>query len=110
VATALVLLVLVGHAFVVSATHFHPGRQPGAAPSYGTRVSQPDEAQNTSIANGHEQCLLCRLQRNLISDLQSSPPALCPPRAEGLSPHDSPDASARRAHLLLRQGRAPPHA
>ena len=109
--TALLLLVLTGHAFVVSATHFHPGRQPVALDSAGgAQAVQLADAQTSPPAAGHEQCLLCRLQRNFVSDLQHSAPALDAPRAEALGRVRALDASARQAHLLATPGRAPPSA
>ena len=109
--TALVLLVLTGHAFVVSATHFHPGRQPGpAALAYAGGGDQIAEAQTAPPAGGHEQCLLCRLQRDFVSDLRHSAPALDAPPARVLGRARSLDASARQAHLFATPGRAPPSA
>lgn len=109
--TALVLLVLTGHAFVVSATHFHAGRQFGpAAYGYGAQAAQLAHTQTAPPNGGHEQCLLCRLQRNLVSDLQHSAPALDAPPAEAIGRARSREASARQAHLSARSGRAPPSA
>ncbi|HEV3468053.1 MAG TPA: DUF2946 family protein [Pyrinomonadaceae bacterium] len=111
VTTALVLLVLTGHAFVVSATHFHTARQSGpAAFACGTHAAEHAEAQTPTPAGTHEQCLLCRLQHNFVSDLRDSAPVLDAPPAEALGRVRSLDASARGAHLLAPSGRAPPPA
>jgi hypothetical protein len=107
-ATALVLLVLTGHAFVVSATHFHRARPSAPVAAAGPQLRLPQGAQEAPPAAGHEQCLLCRLQRNLVTDLQHSTPALQAPPAEPLGRSDSSEAPARGAHLLARSGRAPP--
>ncbi|MDQ3806025.1 MAG: hypothetical protein M3416_19615, partial [Acidobacteriota bacterium] len=61
-------------------------------------------------AGGHEQCLLCRLQRDFVSDLQHSAPALDAPPAEALGGARSLDAPVRQAHLCAPSGRAPPSA
>jgi hypothetical protein len=109
--TALMLLVLTGHAFVVSATHFHRARPSApAAADRGPQFNLPQGAQEAPPAGGHEQCLLCRLQRNLVSDLQHYVSTLPTPQAESLGRFNSFDAPARRAHLLARSGRAPPPA
>ncbi|HWS54515.1 MAG TPA: hypothetical protein VN228_10325 [Pyrinomonadaceae bacterium] len=108
--TALVLLVLTGHAFVVSATHFHAGRQPAPACVDGAQVGHFEGTETAPPSGAHEQCLLCRLQRNFVSDLQHNPPALDAPPAEPLGRSRTPDAAARRAHLLAPSGRAPPPA
>lgn len=110
-ATALVLLVLTGHAFAVSATHFHAPREPlPATCADGSQVGHLERTETSQPAGAHEQCLLCRLQHNFISDLRHSAPALDAPPAEALGRARSSAAAARRAHLLARPGRAPPPA
>jgi hypothetical protein len=109
--TALMLLVLTGHAFVVSASHFHRGRQPfNAASAREAQVGLPDSAQSALLAGGHEQCLLCRLQRNLVADLQHATPTLGAPRAAAQDPERRFDAHLPRPALLAPSGRAPPSA
>jgi hypothetical protein len=110
-ATALVLLVLTGHAFVVSATHFHATRQPLPAPcADGSRAGHLERTETSQPAGAHEQCLLCRLQHNFIADPGHAAPALDPPPAEALARSRASADSARRAHLLAPSGRAPPSA
>ena len=108
--TALVLLVLTGHAFVVSATHFHAARQPAPACLDGTQVGHFEYTETSTPSGAHEQCLLCRLQRDFVSDLRHSAPALDAPPAEALGRVRPLDAPARRAHLLAPSGRSPPSA
>jgi hypothetical protein len=109
--TAVVLLILTGHAFVVSASHFHRGRQPfTAASTREARVGLPDAAQSAPLAGGHEQCLLCRLQRNLVADLSHATPTLGAPRAATQNPDRLFHAHVRQPALLAPPGRAPPSA
>jgi hypothetical protein len=109
--TAVVLLVLTGHAFIVSASHFHRVRQPTTAASAGeVQVGRPASAQSAPLAGGHEQCLLCRLQRNLVADLQHAAPMPVAPRAVALDPDRRFDAHVRQPALLAPSGRAPPSA
>ena len=108
--TALLLLVLTGHAFVVSATHFHRFRQSASASAEGAHLSQTDSAQQSPLAAGHEHCLLCRLQRNLVAELQHAAPTLGAPRAEASAPGDRLRPTVRQPALLAPTGRAPPSA
>lgn len=107
-AAGLLLLALTAHAFVASATHFHRLTQPGALPAQATLQNSEDGGGGTPLGGDEKQCLLCRLQRNLVSDLQhaalfiAAPPAWTPV-------HESlHEAVARDGSVLLRQGRAPP--
>lgn len=109
--TAVVLLVLTGHAFVVSASHFHRGWQPSATAEVaaaGARVVAPQSAQPSPLADGHEQCLLCRLQRHLVADLQHAGPTLGAPRAEALDPDRLAGPHLLSASPHAPPGRAPP--
>lgn len=109
--TALVLLVLTGHAFIVSASHFHRApRLATAASARGAQVGLPDAAQRTPLAGGHEQCLLCRLQRHLVAELQHASTSLDAPRFENPVHGSRPDAYIGQTPLLAPPGRAPPSA
>lgn len=109
--TAVVLLVLTGHAFVVSASHFHRAWQPGGAEASGVaRAVRPEGAPRPSLAGGHEECLLCRLQRNFLAVLQPTTPTLGAPRAEAPDPRSRYDFHLRQASLHAPSGRAPPSA
>jgi hypothetical protein len=111
VLTAVVLLVLTGHAFVVGATHFHRGWQPADAGAVASaRAVRPEGVSRPSLGGGHEQCLLCRLQRNLLADLEPTSPSLGAPSAEALEPSSRPASCVRQASLHAPTGRAPPTA
>ncbi|HEV2706407.1 MAG TPA: hypothetical protein VGV59_10815 [Pyrinomonadaceae bacterium] len=106
------LLLLFAHAFMASATHFHRPASAGAtsaansAPtaSYGVR----DEADTERDASFHAQCLLCRLQRNFISDLAHADArtAATPQTHEGGTSHLV--LSFSQGTFLIPAGRAPP--
>ena len=68
-ARGFVLLVLLAHAFFVSATHFHSlaGLNPAGAP--GAALSRQEEGTKAPLSNGEEQCLVCRLQRSFNNGL-----------------------------------------
>ncbi len=106
-ATSLVLLVLIWHAFLVSSTHFHRV-QSVEGESAVASMGRSGGAEHAPPSSAHTQCLLCRLQRNFISDLQQTVPAIAAPesKAQGKAELSSPPASA--AHLLLPSGRGPP--
>jgi hypothetical protein len=98
------------HAFVASTTHFH--RLAGAtAPGYsGAALSANEKTQDTPPAGSHSQCLICRLQRNFISDLQQTISTVAAPPATALVFDTLTDTSVRSAQFLSPSGRAPPHA
>jgi hypothetical protein len=108
-ATSLLLLALFGHAFFAGATHFHRVRGAvGASPvaCAGTR----DDAGQSPSSGSHAECLLCRLQRNYVSDLQHTAPEIaaheCQPQG-----HPGPRPVAPTAgNFLAPSGRAPPRA
>ncbi|HYH84748.1 MAG TPA: hypothetical protein VEX60_04645 [Pyrinomonadaceae bacterium] len=109
-ATGLVLLVLMAHAFVASTSHFH--RLAGAtAPVYsGAALSANEESQDAPPAGGHAQCLVCRLQRNFVSDLQQLIPVVAAPPATAQVFETHTDTSVHSVRFLSPSGRAPPHA
>ena len=109
-ATGIVLLVLMAHAFVASTTHFHRLAW-ASAPGFSRSVlSANEDQQNAPPAGGHTQCLICRLQRNFVSDLQQTIPAVASPLAATLAFETLTDTSDSSAQLLAPSGRAPPHA
>ena len=68
-----VLLFLFVHAFLVTATHgYRFGRV--SLPETRTEVAVVDgkDLSREPEVGGHSQCLLCRLQRNFIADLQKT--------------------------------------
>jgi hypothetical protein len=111
-ATGFVLLFLIWHAFFVSATHLHrDARLEIPATTVGhNSVGSPQDADQSPVAITHAQCLLCRLQRNFICDLEQAMPAtLAPPASmpcwEILQPSPHSETST-----LSPSGRAPPFA
>lgn len=109
---AALLLALLAHAVLVSTTHFHRAGQAASAAPPG--VSQARDAKDSGAspdAGGqHAQCLLCRLQRNLVSDLHDSTPSFAAPQR--ISPRFAapPVLSDADRSFLIPAGRAPPHA
>ena len=108
-AKGFVLLLLLAHAFFASATHFHgvagldPTRASGAA------LSPSEEGRKAPLANGEEQCLVCRLQRNFNSGLmRHAAPEVAAPVADSVVLPALEQASAQSAHRLSATGRAPP--
>src|SRR5215218_4963643 len=83
-AAGLLLLALTAHAFVAGATHFHRLPQLGASPAQTIFQNGEDRGESAPLGGDEKQCLLCRLQRNLVSDLQyaalfiAAPPASTP--------------------------------
>jgi hypothetical protein len=109
-AVGLLLLAVMAHAFVAGATHFH-GRGVSAAQSSQAALHDGDGGdRSVPLAGDEAQCLLCRLQRNLVSDLQSAASALAPPTADAPVYAPQRDAPARASSTLRPSGRAPPSA
>jgi len=100
-----VLLLVFAHAVLAGATHFHRvSRQVGeTAPS-----AHRDEADDGQSAQGHMQCVLCRLQRQFVSDHRPSGPRFILPTSADESFAGRPGAAVSNAHPLLKKGRGPP--
>ncbi|HEX8351813.1 MAG TPA: hypothetical protein VF611_02735 [Pyrinomonadaceae bacterium] len=109
-AAGLLLLVVTAHAFVASATHFHRGAVSGAQSSLAALHGSGQDGQSVPLAGDDAQCLLCRLQRSFVSDLQSATPAVEPPPTDALDYAALRNVSARASRSLLPPGRAPPSA
>lgn len=110
-AAGTLLLVLTVHAFVASATHSHRLPQLGAAPAQTLFQNGEGRGEGTTPGGDEKQCLLCRLQRNFVSDLQQATVIIAAPPAWTPVPEPLHTAAAARAGIvLLRQGRAPPAA
>ena len=107
-AAAWLLLALTAHAFVASATHFHRLPQPGASPAQVTFRNGEDRSEGAPLGGDEKQCLLCRLQRNLVTDLQHAALVIVAPPAWTPAPELLHEAPARAGASLTRQGRAPP--
>jgi len=107
-AAGLLLLALTAHAFVASATHFHRLPRPGASHAQVNLQSGEDRGKGAPLGGDEKQCLLCRLQRNLVSDLQHAALVIAPPPAWTPGHELLHEVAARPGPVLLRQGRAPP--
>jgi len=107
-AAGLLLLALTAHAFVAGATHFHRLAHHGASATQTLFQNGQERGEGAPLNGDEKQCLLCRLQRNLVSDLQHAALIIAAPPAS--TPEHEPlhEAAARRGTVLLRQGRAPP--
>ena len=101
------LLVLAAHAFVASATHFHAPSARAAASSQ-TALASQSEGERGTPPSGDTRCFLCRLQRDFVSDLQHSVPALALPAPATLEHESAQQTPALTTRTLLRRGRAPP--
>jgi len=104
----MLLLALTVHAFVAGATHFHSLPQPGASPAQTSFQNGEDPGGGSPLGADEKQCLLCRLQRNLVTDLQHAALIIAASPAWTPSYELLHEAVAREGSLLLRQGRAPP--
>ena len=107
-AAGLLLVALMAHAFVAGATHLHRLPQPGAGPARVVLQNGEGRGESAPLGGDERQCLLCRLQRNLVSDLQHAAPVIAPPPALTPVHEHLHEVAARAGTLLLRQGRAPP--
>jgi hypothetical protein len=97
------------HAFVVTATHFHVAAGLDPSRASGAAVTRQDESRKAPLANGEEQCLVCRLQRNFNSGLmRHATPEVASPLAKPPAFPSLEQASARIAQRLSATGRAPP--
>ena len=107
-AAGLLLLALTAHAFVAGSTHFHRPAQPGTSPAQAAAQSGEERGRGAPLAGDEKQCLLCRLQRNFISDLQHAALLIAPPPARAHGHEHPQERVALYGPALLRQGRAPP--
>lgn len=104
-----VLLLLLAHAFLVSATHFHRVAGLNSSQASGTALSRSDEGRKAPLTNGEEQCVVCRLQRNFNSGLMHhAAPEVAAPVVNSVVLTSLEEASAQSAHTLSATGRAPP--
>ena len=107
-AAGLLLLALMAHAFVAGATHIHLLQQLGPSPAQVALQNGEDRSEGVPLGGDEKQCLLCRLQRNLVSDLQHAALVIAAPPALTPGPELLKEAAARAGTPILRLGRAPP--
>jgi hypothetical protein len=103
------LLILVAHAFLVSATHFHRTERVGKSlAAFSLSAEDFSKSDGGLESNSHAQCLLCRLQRNFVAEL-SSPASFSAVALQKLPAKEISSASAHsNGAFLLPAGRAPP--
>ena len=102
---ALLLLFVFAHAVLAGATHFHRVSQPGDGGHASAREQSADDGVSSK---GHLQCVLCRLQRQFVSDGRPAGPKVIVPTADAAGPETHLCAAVSDAHPLLKRGRAPP--
>jgi hypothetical protein len=107
-AAGMLLLALTAHAFVASSTHFHRLPQLGNVPAQLALQNAESGGEGVPLGGDEKQCLLCRLQRNLVSDLHHAALFIAAPPARTPVPEPLQEAAERAGTVLLRQGRAPP--
>lgn len=108
-AKSFVLLLLLAHALVASATHFHHAAGLYTAGAQGAALSREKDGGEAPLTNGDEQCLACRLQRNFASGLVRHAAPEVAPQAARPTGFASPGATSdHSAHTLSATGRAPP--
>jgi hypothetical protein len=107
-AAGLLLLVLAAHAFVASATHFHGTTVPGAQSAHAALIGRDSGGQSAPLAGDDAQCLLCRLQRNLISEVLNATLTVAPLPAEPPSYAALREVAALASRAQLPPGRGPP--
>ena len=103
------MLLLVFHAAQASAAHTHlapnlSAQAPGASPS----VSDGGGGFDSRGLNTHAQCPVCRLQRNLSSNLHNSAPVTVTPRTIRLRIEPVAADSGHTRPSRASAGRAPP--
>lgn len=109
-AAGLLLLAVTAHAFVAGATHFHGRAFPVAQSTQAAFQGDEGGRGGAPLSGDEAQCLLCRLQRSFVADLEGATLAPAPPPSDAHG-YDAPrNASARSARSLLPSGRAPPSA
>lgn len=107
-AAGLLLLALTAHAFIAGTTHFHRIPPSRALPAQVVLGSGEGRGEGTPLGGDEKQCLLCRLQRNLVTDIEHTTLVIAAPHAWTPVPEHLHQASARAGTATHRQGRAPP--
>jgi hypothetical protein len=103
------MLFLVFHAVQASAAHTHLAPNPSAGQAGASPcVTDADEGLDPRGLNTHAQCPVCRLQRNLSSNLHNSAPVSIEPRAIRLGVEPVAAAPGHTRPSRASAGRAPP--
>jgi hypothetical protein len=106
-ASSLVLLVLVAHALFVCVTHHHERTRIPSEFAIATLTAEDGDSSNTPDSNSDSHCLSCRLQRNFVSNVNSSSLTMELPQEALLRENLSIDLHSYTCLLAL-SGRAPP--
>jgi hypothetical protein len=101
------LLLLFGHAFLVSATHCHRSAWSAKGQS-GVVLGVREDATGLTETGVHAQCLLCRLQRNFVADYHKVSTPLDAPRQVLSLGELPPPLSPVARPFSVPSGRAPP--
>ncbi len=109
-AAGLLLLAVTAHAFVAGSTHFHNVTQGGAQPAHLALTGNDEGGRGTPLGGEDAQCLLCRLQRNLVTEALNGALTVAPLPAEPIVYAALGDAPACDSRAQLPPGRAPPYA
>ena len=107
-AAGLLLLVLTAHAFVASATHFHRTNVPGAQSAHASLLGRDAGGQSAPLGGDDAQCLLCRLQRNLVSEVLNATLIVAPLPAEPFRYAPLREVAALASRAQSPPGRGPP--
>jgi hypothetical protein len=107
-AVGLLLLVVTAHALVAGATHFHVRALPHARATQAALQGDEEGSRGVPLAGDEAQCLLCRLQRSFVSDLQSTTFSVASPSTEAPGHDALRSVSVRASRSLRPAGRGPP--
>ena len=107
-AAGLLLLAVTAHAFVAGATHFHRASAGGAQSAHLALTGRDAGGRGDPLGGDDAQCLLCRLQRNLVTEALDGALTVAPLPAESIVYAALGDASACDSRAQLPPGRAPP--
>jgi hypothetical protein len=102
------MLLLVFHAVQASAAHTHPAPNLSAQASGASPCVSDGAGLDSRGLNSHEQCPVCRLQRNLSSNLHSAAPVSIAPPTARLRVAQVAAALGHTRPSRASAGRAPP--
>jgi hypothetical protein len=103
------LLALFAHAFLVSVTHCHRFvRAGGPGAEYSVGVGDREDSSRPAEFGGEAQCLLCRLQRNFVTDFDTVSLPVDAPRQEKQLHSLRPSIPPATRAFCVPPGRAPP--
>ena len=107
-ARAALLLCLVAHASLVTATHHHPGAGQAPRPAACTVEASPSDGSKGPLGTNRDTCCpSCCLQRNFVNSINpiSIPPDVCP---EPVTADAFVLESSSNGVILVLSSRAPP--